>query len=113
MYRAAAVFSLAAGMTAGSAAAADYWHKGLVRSVQVLSNGTGFILTFASDAPQCASTSQPKKYWFIDGQNGATTAGVPANLAAALTAKATGKPLSVFFSDVTTNCYISNTRVEE
>ena len=93
-----------------SANAADHFHTAYVAGINALTNG-GYILTLTADSSNCPSTSTPKQYFAMPGQNAMTVEGAAVNYANTILAMQTGRQITIFFTDTSALCYIGNTKI--
>lgn len=108
------IAAIAAGLCSmtGTATAAEAWGTGTLLNVYPLSTGN-FVITLATDPPGCPATASPKYLYVVAGENGVTADGVKAMLAAALTALATDKVVSVAFENSSVSCYVNRLSVSK
>jgi hypothetical protein len=93
------------------ASATERWHAGTVNKIYPLGEGS-VVITFDLSDSYCVNASSPKYYLIRIGQNGVTSDGLKNMLATAMLAKATGRTLSIAFSDATADCLINRLFVE-
>lgn len=70
-------------------------------------------LAFTSDHARCSKANSPKFYYIASGQKNVTADGLRAMQAAALTAYAMGRQVSIAFDDATSCCYVNRLKVRE
>jgi hypothetical protein len=92
--------------------AAEVWHTSTVQWVYPLSNGN-FVIGFDTSSSACTNPNAPKYMYVAVGQNGVDAEGAKKMYAAALTALAAGKTLTVAFDDATTACYVNRLLVNK
>lgn len=85
--------------------AANVLHSSPIKAIYPLANGS-FILRLVNEAPTCPSTTTPKAYYVQVGQNAVTADALPMLYAASLAAAAQGLPITIFFDDSTTSCFV-------
>lgn len=99
------LLGLLAFIASATSTAAETFHKSHL--VRVYPTATGdFVLTFESDDANCTGNS-PKYYRVRVGAAGVTVDGAKAMLATALTAKASGFMVGIYFDDSTSDCLIN------
>jgi hypothetical protein len=109
---AAGVLATAAAAAVVPAGATERWHTSTLQWVYPLASGD-FVIGFDADNSYCTSTNTPKYMYVAVGQNGVTAEGAKKIFAAALTALALGKTLSIAFDDGTASCYVNRVTVNK
>lgn len=92
----------------GASHAAESWHISTIKSIYPQPNGA-FVLTFDTDAADCANSSHYHYVWV--SQNGMTDEGAKKMYAAAMMAMAMDKTVQVAFDNSSNNCYVNRLAV--
>jgi hypothetical protein len=93
---------------ATNAGATNVWHTAAIKFIYPYAGGNRFVLGFVTDHAGCTNGSMPNKYYYIvPGQNGLTTDDAKMYFATATLAFSMNKPLSIFFDDASSSCYVN------